>query len=125
MAAGSALETPARRAAALDDACCPPECEPPLSGEDAQRYAQLLKALADPQRLRIFSLIAAQPPDEPLCVCDIETGFELSQGTISHHLKVLREAGLVSVDKRGTWHYFTPTPDALAPVQTLLRDLSR
>src|SRR5688572_25473829 len=75
-----------------DDSCCPPSCESPLSLPEAERHTRVLKALADPQRLRIMALIAAQPKDEPLCVCDIETGFDLTQGTISHHLRVLREA---------------------------------
>jgi ArsR family transcriptional regulator, arsenate/arsenite/antimonite-responsive transcriptional repressor len=83
----------------------------------------VLKALADPQRLRMLSLIAAQPQDEPLCVCDIETGFDLTQGTISHHLRVLREAGLVTVSKQGLWHYYALAPEGLAPVNALLRGL--
>jgi ArsR family transcriptional regulator, arsenate/arsenite/antimonite-responsive transcriptional repressor len=101
------------------DGCCAP-AESPLSVEDAARFATVLKALADPHRLRMVSLLAAQPADEPLCVCDVEASFDLSQPTVSHHLRVLREAGLVSVAKRGLWHYYALVPGALDPVQDLL-----
>jgi ArsR family transcriptional regulator len=106
------------------DLCCAPAEEPPLRAEDAARYAAVLKALADPHRLRMVSLLAAQPPDEPLCVCDVEASFDLSQPTISHHLRVLREAGLVTVTKRGLWHYYTLVRSGLAPLQQLLGALS-
>ena len=82
--------------------------ETALRPEQAARYAAVLKALADPHRLRMLSIIAAQPAAEPLCVCEIEGEFGLSQPTISHHLKVLREAGLVTVTKPGLWHCSTP-----------------
>ncbi len=98
--------------------------EVPLDEAAAARHAAVLKALADPHRLRILSLLAAQPPSTPLCVCEIEGAFDLSQPTISHHLRVLREAGLVSVTKRGLWHYYALAPGSLAPLQALLRDLS-
>lgn len=100
--------------------CCTTAVESPLSHADATRYAALLKALADPHRLRILALLEAQPADEPLCVCDVEGAFDLSQPTISHHLRILRQAGLVSVTKRGLWHYYAPVPGALAPFQQLL-----
>ncbi|HEU5317239.1 MAG TPA: metalloregulator ArsR/SmtB family transcription factor, partial [Chloroflexota bacterium] len=90
---------------------------------DAARYATLLKALADPHRLRILALLGAQPAADPLCVCDVETAFDLSQPTISHHLRVLREAGLVSVTKNGLWHYFAVVPEGFTPVQRLLESL--
>ena len=80
----------------------------------------VLKALADPHRLRILALIAAQPAGSPLCACDVEAGFDLSQPTISHHLKVLREAGLVTVTKRGLWHYYAPAAGRLRPLRGLL-----
>ena len=95
--------------------CCGP-AEAALRPEQAARYAAVLKALADPHRLRMLSIIAAQPATDPLCVCEIEGEFGLSQPTISHHLKVLREAGLVTVTKRGLWHYYAPRPEGLAPV---------
>lgn len=107
-----------------DDSCCAPAVESPLSDADAAGHAAILKALADPNRLRILALLAAQPNAEPLCVCDVEESFDLSQPTISHHLKVLREAGLVSVTKRGLWHHFAVTPEGLAPVRSLLTILA-
>lgn len=100
-------------------ACCVPATSP-LGQEEAGRYAAVLKALSDPHRLRMLALIAAQPPEEALCACDVEDGFDLSQPTISHHLKVLREAGLITVTKRGLWHYYTLRPEGLRPVQQAL-----
>jgi ArsR family transcriptional regulator len=72
----------------------------------------VFRALGDPTRLEIFRLIAAQA--DPICVCDIVGRFEVSQPTISHHLKVLREAGLVTVSRRGIWAYYAPNPQGLA-----------
>lgn len=78
----------------------------------------VFKALADVTRLQIFSLIAARP--EPICVCDIVGRFELRQPTISHHLKVLRDAGLVTVTKRGTWSYYAVDPRGLRAARAAL-----
>lgn len=89
----------------------------PLSGEDAAAIAPMFKALGDPVRLRLVSLIAAQ---REACVCDLTTAFELSPPTISHHLKVLREAGLVESQRRGTWVYYWIRPEALARLSALL-----
>jgi ArsR family transcriptional regulator len=113
-------------AGAAPDACAADCCAPaasPIGEEEAARSAGVLRALADPNRLRMLALIAAQPPDSPLCACDVEAGFSLSQSTISHHLKVLREAGLISVTKRGLWHYYAPRPEGLAPLRGLLEVL--
>jgi ArsR family transcriptional regulator len=83
-------------------ACCSPQIAAPPA--DVQVEVKLLAALADPTRLQIVQLLAAQ--DEPLCVCDIVSQFALGQPTISHHLKVLREARLVTWERRGLWvHY--------------------
>jgi ArsR family transcriptional regulator len=108
------------------EACCGPATGAAggLPPGAAARYAAVLKALADPHRLRMLSLIAAQPATDPLCVCEIEGEFGLSQPTISHHLKVLREAGLVTVTKRGLWHYYAPNPEGLAPVHAALAALA-
>ena len=84
----------------------------------------MLKAAADPHRLRMLSLLAAQPADEPLCVCDIEASFDLSQPTVSHHLRVLREVGLVTVTRRGLWHHYALDRRGLAPLQHLLTGLA-
>jgi ArsR family transcriptional regulator len=89
-------------------ACCAP-----LSAEP------LLKALADPVRLRLMSLVASRPDGEA-CVCDLNDAFDLSQPTISHHLKVLHEAGLVDRDKRGVWVYYRVRPQALASLGALI-----
>lgn len=86
-----------------------------MSEEDAVGLARTLKALADPVRLRLLSLIAAHEGGEA-CVCDLVEPVGLSQPTVSHHLKVLTEAGLITRDKRGVWAYFTLAPGAVAAV---------
>ena len=100
-------------------ACCPPLAAEPLSREQAELVAPLLKALADPVRLRLMSLIASHPGGEA-CVCDLTDAFELSQPTISHHLKVLHEAGLVEREKRGVWVYYRAQAAALASLGLLI-----
>ena len=100
-------------------ACCSPLSAKPLSAEQAEQVAPLLKALGDPVRLRLMSLIASHPGGEA-CVCNLNDAFDLSQPTISHHLKVLHEAGLVDRDKRGVWVYYRIRPQALASLGTLI-----
>jgi ArsR family transcriptional regulator, arsenate/arsenite/antimonite-responsive transcriptional repressor len=100
-------------------ACCPPLSREPLSAEQAGQVAPLLKALADPVRLRLMSLIASHPGGEA-CVCDLNEAFDLSQPTISHHLKVLHEAGLLDRDKRGVWVYYQARTEALATLSALI-----
>ncbi len=100
-------------------ACCPPLSARPLSQAQAEQVAPLLKALADPVRLRLMSLVASHPGGEA-CVCDLNEAFDLSQPTISHHLKVLHEAGLLDRDKRGVWVYYRVRSDALASLGTLI-----
>jgi ArsR family transcriptional regulator len=90
-------------------ACCSPLGNEPMSAEQADRIAGLLKALSDPIRLRLMAQIAAS---DELCVCELGP-FEVSQPTISHHLKVLRSAGLVDSERRGTWVYYRAQRDAL------------
>jgi ArsR family transcriptional regulator len=102
-------------------ACCPPLSREPLSAEQAAQVAPLLKALADPVRLRLMSLIASHPGGEA-CVCDLNEAFDLSQPTISHHLKVLHEAGLLDRDKRGVWVYYRARTAALASLGALISD---
>lgn len=96
--------------------CCAPLGIEPMSGEQAERIALLLKALADPIRLRLMSLIAAA---DEICVCDLTVPFEVSQPTISHHLKVLRSAGLVDSSRRGTWVYYRAERSALEIIGSL------
>ena len=100
-------------------ACCAPLSAQPLTMEQAEQVAPLLKALADPVRLRLMSLVASRQGGEA-CVCDLNEAFDLSQPTISHHLKVLHEAGLVDRDKRGVWVYYRARPQALAALGTLI-----
>jgi ArsR family transcriptional regulator, arsenate/arsenite/antimonite-responsive transcriptional repressor len=99
--------------------CSSPLTQEPLSSEAAQRIAPLLKALADPARLRLMSMIASHADGEA-CVCDLTEAFDLSQPTISHHLKVLHEVGLIDRSKRGVWVYYRIRPAALAGLGTLL-----
>ena len=93
-------------------ACCSPLLSEPITAETAERISPLLKALADPVRLRLLSLVAAHEGGEA-CVCDLNEAFDLSQPTISHHLKVLHEAGLLERSKRGTWVYYWADREAL------------
>ena len=92
--------------------CCPPLNERPLTAEEAVRTAAMFKALGDPVRLRLFSLIASHEGGEA-CVCDIPD-VGVSQPTVSHPLKKLREAGLLTSERRGTWVYYRVAPDVLA-----------
>ncbi len=100
-------------------ACCSPLVNEPLSSQAAARIAPLLRALADPVRLRLLSLVASHADGEA-CVCDLNDAFELSQPTISHHLKVLHEAGLLDRDKRGVWVYYSVRREALADLGALI-----
>jgi ArsR family transcriptional regulator len=100
------------------------ECAVPLVGEPigesaAAGLAQVFKALGDPVRLRLLSLIGAHQGGE-VCVCDLTTAFDLTQPTISHHLKVLREAGIITSERRGTWVYYRLVPAALERMASLL-----
>jgi ArsR family transcriptional regulator, arsenate/arsenite/antimonite-responsive transcriptional repressor len=100
-------------------ACCSPLAREPLTQEAAGRIAPLLKALADPVRLRLMSLVASHEGGEA-CICDLNPAFDLSQPTISHHLKVLHEAGLLEREKRGVWVYYRARTEALANLATLI-----
>jgi ArsR family transcriptional regulator len=104
-------------------ACCPPLSAEPLSRDQAEQVAPLLKALADPVRLRLMSLVASHPGGEA-CVCDLTDAFDLSQPTISHHLKVLHESGLLDREKRGVWVYYRARTEALANLGALIGDPS-
>jgi ArsR family transcriptional regulator, arsenate/arsenite/antimonite-responsive transcriptional repressor len=119
-AVGLACGTPA--------ACEPQACEPlareplarePLSAREADEMSVLFKAIADPVRLRLVSLIACHAGGEA-CVCDLTGAFDLTGPTISHHLKVLREAGLIGSERRGTWVFYWINPGVLARLSALL-----
>ena len=100
-------------------ACCAPLAREPLTDDQAAQVAPLLKALADPVRLRLLSLVLSHENREA-CVCDLTPAFDLSQPTVSHHLKVLHEVGLLAREKRGVWVYYSARPEALAAVAALL-----
>jgi ArsR family transcriptional regulator, arsenate/arsenite/antimonite-responsive transcriptional repressor len=91
----------------------------PLSAESARQLAATLKALSDPVRLRLLSVVASHSGGEA-CVCDLSAGIEVSQPTISHHLKVLRTAGLLNSERRGSWVYYRVNPAALQQLSQLL-----
>ncbi len=100
-------------------ACCSPLTREPLSVDAAERIAPLVKAIADPVRLRLLSLVASHADGEA-CVCDLNDAFDLSQPTISHHLKLLHGAGLLEREKRGVWVYYRVNPGALRDLANLL-----
>ncbi|WP_410631234.1 metalloregulator ArsR/SmtB family transcription factor [Amycolatopsis sp. cmx-4-83] len=101
------------------DACCAPLDREPLTQDQALELSHLFKAMADPVRLRLLSLIASHAGGEA-CVCDLTEAFDLTGPTISHHLKVLRESGLITGDRRGTWIYYRVHPEVLARLSTVL-----
>jgi len=100
-------------------ACCSPLAEAPLSSDQAQDLAMRLKAVADPARLRLLSILLAKQGQEA-CTCDLTEPLGLSQPTVTHHLKKLHEAGLVVAERRGVWTYYRVVPEALAAVATVL-----
>jgi ArsR family transcriptional regulator len=100
----------------LPTLCCGPDVAP-LSETSRKELAERFKALADPTRVAIVNRLAAT---DECCVCDLTGAFELSQPTISHHLKLLREAGLVEASRRGTWAYYRLIPEAVTELRTAL-----
>ncbi|HSP39085.1 MAG TPA: metalloregulator ArsR/SmtB family transcription factor [Frankiaceae bacterium] len=100
-------------------ACCSPLARQPLSASAATELAGALKALADPTRLRLLSLIQAHDDGE-VCVCDLTAPIALTQPTVSHHLKVLLDAGLVTRSRRGTWAYYRAVPERLASLAAVI-----
>ncbi|MDN5895664.1 MAG: metalloregulator ArsR/SmtB family transcription factor [Nocardioides sp.] len=98
--------------------CCSPLAATPLDAVEAATFAPLFKALGDPVRLRLFSLIASHQGGEA-CVCDLTDAFDLSGPTISHHLKTLKQSGLVEAERRGTWIYYRIRPEILAQIGAL------
>lgn len=103
------------------DECCTPTVYGAISVEDASQWAAQFKAIGDPTRLRLLSLVAAHPDNEA-CVCDLTEDIGLSQGTISHHLKILVEAGFLERSKRGTWSYYTVVAGSLESLTTVLQN---
>jgi ArsR family transcriptional regulator len=103
--------------AAVPEFCCGAVTEAPLSADEAGQLARLLAALADPVRLRLLSIVAAQTE---VCSCDLEGPLAKSQPTISHHTRVLAEVGLIVGEKRGRWMWWRVEPDRLAQVRAAL-----
>src|SRR3954464_13544097 len=100
----------------LQPVCCGPGIAP-LRPRAAERLAKLFQALADPTRVAIVNRLSAA---ESACVCDLTAAFDLSQPTISHHLRILREAGLVEWERRGTWAYYRVVPEAIESLRETL-----
>lgn len=98
-----AIETPVK--------CCAPLVAPVLSDNEAEATAALFRALADPARVKIVNTLAIS--DEPVCICELIEPLELSQPTVSHHMKKLLDAGIVEREQRGKWAYFSLKPDAV------------
>jgi len=103
----------------LADECCSTLLREPLTTSQAADLARILKALADPTRLRLVSMVAAHEGGEA-CVCDLTEPLGLTQPTISHHLKVLVDAGIFTRDKRGKWAYYALVPSALDALASVL-----
>lgn len=110
---------PLLEAVPAGEACCAPLVQETLTADQAEVLAARLKALADPARLRLVSLLAASPDGEA-CQCDLTEPLGLSQPTVSHHLKVLYQAGLVTKEKRATWVYYSVAPQALSAIADVL-----
>jgi ArsR family transcriptional regulator len=110
---------PGRALPLLADECCTPLVREPLTADQAADLARILKALADPTRLRLVSMVAAHDGGEA-CVCDLTDPLGLTQPTISHHLKILMDAGIFTRDQRGKWAYYALVPRALDAVSAVL-----
>src|SRR3712207_906589 len=102
----------------VDAECCAPLSGPVLFEAESVELPKVFKALADPVRLRLLNLIASRDGGEA-CVCDLTEPFDLTAPTISHHLKVLRQAGLIEGERRGTWVYYRPVPESLTRLSGL------
>jgi ArsR family transcriptional regulator len=115
------LETPKLRGTRpeVSAVCCAPLVREALDAAQAEELARTLKALADPARLRLLSIVAASAGQEA-CVCDLTEPIGLAQPTVSHHLRVLTEAGFLTRAKRGTWAYFKLVPGSLDRISQLL-----
>lgn len=115
----TAQATQSRAELPLDQTCCAPLLREPITASQAAGLARTLKAIADPVRLRLVSMVAAHDGGEA-CVCDLTQPLGLTQPTISHHLKILVEAGIFTRDKRGVWAYYALVPSALDALSAVL-----
>lgn len=104
---------------------CTPLSGEPITAAQAEAVSRMLKALADPVRLRLMSMVLSHEGGEACAMCDLTEGFDLAVSTLSHHLKILHDAGLVDRDKRGVWVYYKARPEAMDALRTLFgSDLS-
>jgi ArsR family transcriptional regulator, arsenate/arsenite/antimonite-responsive transcriptional repressor len=113
-----------RSALPLLTECCAPVVRQVITPDEASTLSAGFKALSDPARLRLISLVAAHP-DQEACVCDLTEPVGLSQPTVSHHLKLLVEAGILSREQRGKWAYYKLVPDTLNALAGLIASPSR
>jgi ArsR family transcriptional regulator, arsenate/arsenite/antimonite-responsive transcriptional repressor len=118
--AATAPASAGRPALPLAEDCCAPLLREPLTPGQAADLARTLKALADPTRLRLVSMVAAHDSGEA-CVCELTEPLGLTQPTISHHLKILVDAGIFTRDKRGVWAYYALRPASLRALADILR----
>jgi ArsR family transcriptional regulator, arsenate/arsenite/antimonite-responsive transcriptional repressor len=112
------LELMPKQKRAAGDRCCEPVAYPDVERDRAQRMALVAKALGDPVRLQLVDVLRKHAGK--VCVCELVPLFDLSQPTVSHHLKVLREAGIVGCERRGLWAYYFVIPDALKEMSSWL-----
>jgi ArsR family transcriptional regulator, arsenate/arsenite/antimonite-responsive transcriptional repressor len=121
----AAIAAPTRtRLPVLGDGCCTVLVREPITASQADSLARILKALADPTRLRLVSMVAAHDGGEA-CVCDLTSPLGLTQPTISHHLKILVDAGIFTRDKRGKWAFYALVPAALDTLAAILSTSGR
>jgi ArsR family transcriptional regulator len=114
----AALELAPKQKRPAGEACCEPVVRPDVGAEQADGIARVAKALGDPIRVQLVDVLRRHPGKA--CVCELVPLFDLSQPTVSHHLKVLRDAGLVGSERRGLWAYYYVEPDALAALEEWL-----
>lgn len=112
--------TRARQLPVVNEPCCPSGLTTPMDRATAEGLARLLKAVADPARLQLLALIKSSPSGES-CVCDLTVPLALSQPTVSHHLRILTDAGLLRREGRGTWAWYSVNEDRLRELSDLLR----
>jgi ArsR family transcriptional regulator len=103
----------------IQEACCPSLVEGPISETDAEAAAAKIKAIADPVRLRLLSLLAANM-GQALCVCDFPQAVGVSQPTVSHHMKKLADAGLVRREQRGKWAFYSIIPEGFREIRNII-----
>src|SRR5918997_1381213 len=113
---GDSMATKAQQRVAVIEECCPAVLSSPLSEKRAALIARDFAVLADPVRLRLLSLLASAPSGEA-CVCELVEPLGRSQPTVSHHLKILSDAGLIAGEKRGRWVWYRPVPERLSDLR--------